>query len=162
MTVFFELPASVYLKILIAFIAVIIFSRWLAKKMINAGKSKAYTNNAKTLIYSGFAYVAFVWLVFNVITYERQTKFNQDKWMAEKNKRYEMAADLIQSGIVAGKDSIEVKSLIGEPDLRNVASQIWNYNMGEGGGGFGFTLHYLLVEFKGDTVSHVLHHEIVD
>jgi len=130
--------------------------------MINAGKSKAYTNNAKTLIYSGFAYVAFVWLVFNVITYERQTKFNQDKWMAEKNKRYEMAADLIQSGIVAGKDSIEIKALIGEPDLRNDTSQIWNYNMGEGGGEFGFSMHHLVVEFAADSVSNIWHQRITD
>jgi len=161
-TVFFELPTSVYLKILIAFIAVIIFCRWLAKKMINAGKSKAYTNDAKTLIYSGFVYVAFVWLVFNVITFEKQIKFNRDRWMAEKYKRYEMVKDLIQSNIVASKDTNEVKAIIGDPDFRNNDLQNWSYNMGEGGGGLGFTLHYLLVEFKGDTVSHVLHHEIVD
>jgi len=162
MRAFLELPILVYLKILIAFIAVIIFCRWLAKRMIKAGKSKAYTNNTKTLIYSGFAYVAFVWLVYNVITFEKQTKFNRDKWMAERNERHEMADDLIQSGIIAGKDSNKVKALIGEPDLRNVTSQIWNYNMGEGGGGFGFRMHHLVVEFTADSVSNIWHQGITD
>lgn len=130
--------------------------------MINAGKSKAYTTNAKTLIYAGFTYVAFVWLVFNVITFEKQTKFNQDKWMAEKNKRHEMADDLIQSDIIAGKDSNKVKALIGEPDLRNDTLQIWNYNMGQGGGGFGFTMHHLVVEFTADSVSNLWLQRITD
>ena len=150
------------MKLLIVSITVIIFCRWLAKKITRSGRSTAYAINTTRLIYFGFIYPAFVWLVFNVITFEKQIKFNRDRWMAEKYKRYEMVKDLIQSNIVASKDTNEVKAIIGDPDFRNDDLQNWSYNMGEGGGGLGFTLHYLLVEFKGDTVSHVLHHDIVD
>lgn len=162
MKAFFELPVSVYVKLLIVSITVIIFCMWLAKRMIVAGKSKAYTTNAKRLIYAGFAYAAFIWLVFNVIMYEKQTKFNRDKWMAERNKRHKMAADLIQTGIIAGKDSNEVKALIGEPDFRNNTPQIWNYTMGEGGGGLGFMMHYLVIEFAADSVTSIWHQKIAN
>lgn len=162
MAAFFQLPISVYLKLLIATIAVIIFCRWLAKKLIKNGKSKAYSINAKRLIYAGFSYLAFTWLVYKVITYERQSKFNRDKWVTEKYRRHEMAKDLIQSGIMAGKDSNEVKTILGEPDNRNDSLQTWNYNMGQGGGGPGFTIHYLVVKFSADSVSTIWHQKIVD
>ncbi|HRE37653.1 MAG TPA: hypothetical protein PK092_04390 [Chitinophagaceae bacterium] len=162
MTAFLQLPLSVYVKLLIAFAVVIIFCRWLVKRMIKAGKSKAHIMNAKRLIYAGFAYAAFVWLVFTMITFEKQTKFKRNKWIAERNERYKMADDLIQSGIITGKDSNEVKALIGEPDLRNVTSQIWNYNMDNGGEGFCFSIHYLVVEFMADSVSNIWHQMIAD
>lgn len=110
----------------------------------------------------GFIYTAFVWLVFKVITYEKRLIFSKDKWMTEKNKRYEMAEDLIQTGIITGKDSNEVKALIGEPDFRNNTPQIWNYTMGEGGGGLGFMMHYLVIEFVADSVTSIWHQKIAD
>ncbi len=82
--------------------------------------------------------------------------------MTEKYRRYEMAADLIQSGIIAGKDSNEVKTIIGEPDDRNDALQTWNYYMGQGGGGPVFTVHYLVVKFSANSVSTIWHQKIVD
>ena len=80
----------------------------------------------------------------------------------EKNKRYEMAENLIQKDIIAGKDLYEVKAMIGNPGHRNNALQIWNYNMDKGGGGFCFSLHYLVVEFTSDSVSNIWHQKIVD
>lgn len=162
MKAFFELPVSVYVKLLIVSITVIIFCRWLVKKLTRLGRSKAYAINTTRLIYAGFIYTAFVWLVFKVITYEKRLIFSKDKWMTEKNKRYEMAEDLIQTGIIAGKDSNEVKALIGEPDFRNNTLQIWNYTMGEGGGGLGFMMHYLVIEFAADSVTSIWHQKIAD
>ena len=86
MSAFFELPLLVYVKLLIAAIAVIIFCRWLAKRMIKTGKSKAYSINIKRLIYAGFSYTAFTWLVFQVIMYEKQTKFSKEIWMVKKTE----------------------------------------------------------------------------
>jgi len=132
------------------------------KKMNKAGKSRAYSIDAKRLVYAGFSYSAFVWLVFKVITYERQSKFNYDKWVTEKYRSYKMAADLIQSGIIAGKDSNEIKTIIGESNDKNDSLKTWNYNMGQGGGGPGFTIHHLVVKFSADSVSTIWHHKIVD
>ena len=98
--------------------------------MIKVGKSRAYNIDVKRHVYEGFSYSAFVWLVFKVITYERQSKFNYDKWATEKYRRHEMAADLIQSGIIAGKDSND----------RNDSLKTWNYNMGQGGVGKGSSI----------------------
>ncbi len=40
---------------------------------------------------------------FKVITYERHSKFNRDKRVTEKYIKLEMVANLIQSGVIAGK-----------------------------------------------------------
>lgn len=63
-----------------------------------------------------------------------------------------MAADLIQSGIIAGKDSND----------RNDSLKTWNYNMGQGGVGLGFIIHNLVVKFSADSGSTIWHHKIVD
>lgn len=63
-----------------------------------------------------------------------------------------MAADLIQSGIIAGKDSND----------RNDSLNTWNYNMGQGDVGPGFTIHHLVLKFSADSISTIWHHKIVD
>ena len=98
---------------------------------------------------------------FKVITYERHSKFKRDKRVTEKYIKLEMVANLIQSGVIAGKDSDEVKTIPGEPENRNDSLQTWNYYMGQGGGGAGFTIHYL-VKFSADSVSTIRHQKIVD
>lgn len=82
--------------------------------------------------------------------------------MTEKYIKLEMVANLIQSGVITGKDSNEVKTILGEPENRNDSLQTWNYNMGQGGGGPGFTIHYLVVKFSADSVSTIWHQKIVD
>lgn len=103
----------------------------------------------------------FGWSLMRLRTKSKSNSTGIDGWL-KKYKRYEMVKDLIQSNIVAGKDTNEVKALIGEPDLRNDTSQIWNYNMGEGGGGLGFRMHYLVVKFTADRVIDIWHQRITD
>lgn len=158
----FDLPALVYVKLFLAAISVILFCRWLSKKLVKAGRQKVYITNINRLIYAGFLYVAFVWLVFNVIRYEKQVKFDTEKWMAEKSRRHQMAADLIHSGKLSGKDSNLVKHMLGEPSTRIDSVQTWNYYLGNGGGGFGFTIHSLVIEFEGNTVRNVFYHRFTD
>lgn len=159
---FFELPVSVYAKLFLAGISVILFCRWLSIKLVKAGRQKAHIVNITRLIYACFTYAAFVWLVLNVITYEKQVIFNRQKWIAEKSRRHEMAEDLINSNILSGKDSNVVKQILGEPASRIDSVQNWNYYLGTGGGGFGFTMHSLVIEFKGDSVKNVFHYRITD
>jgi hypothetical protein len=64
--------------------------------------------------------------------------------------------------MLVGKDTNEVKSLLGVPSYRENAGQFWNYDMGQGGGGLGFLFHSLKISFNKGQVSTVMHVQISD
>jgi cbb3-type cytochrome oxidase subunit 3 len=103
------------------------------------------------------------WVVYIFsLFHEPNKKFDKSKWLTEQAKRYEMANDIIESRILIGKDSNQIKQLIGEPDSRLKNSSEYYYNMGMGAGGLGFKLHSLLLKFKNGQVDSVFHGEVLD
>jgi hypothetical protein len=74
-----------------------------------------------------------------------------------------MAGNIIKSKILIGKDTSQVKQMLGEPTWTNARTQNWTYDMGTGGGGLGFLFHNLDLKLdnKGKVTS-VEHIEIPD
>ena len=74
-----------------------------------------------------------------------------------------MADDIIKSKMLIGKDTNQVKQIIGEPPWRDETAKKWTYNMGCGGGGLGFLFHNLDLNLdKRGIVVSVEHIEIRD
>lgn len=71
-----------------------------------------------------------------------------------------MAEDLIDSEILLGKDTTQIKALLGEPDhygrcvWKKDAVNTWTYSIGVSDGGFVFLFHQLALRFDQDKVIH--------
>ena len=73
-----------------------------------------------------------------------------------------MALDLIDSKLLMGKDTNQVKQLLGDPTFGMNNENSYIYDMGFGGGGLGFMFHHLIVKFESNKVVSVEHAKIRD
>lgn len=102
------------------------------------------------------------------ITYTPSQDFNKSQWLTDKEGRFQMAGDIISSKMLIGKDTNQVKQMLGEPTWGSGSTwrpdtiNTWGYNMGMGGGGLGFMLHNLIIKFDKEKVVAVEHAIIRD
>ena len=115
-----------------------------------------------TLILTPLLYSALLQLFFAVISGVSKRKFNKESWLNEPSKRYEMVDNLIKKKILIGKDSNQIKEILGTTSSRSDSNNYWLYNMGMGTAFLGFAFHNLEVEFSGSRVVNVRHHKYID
>jgi len=72
-----------------------------------------------------------------------------------------MGDDIVKSKILLGKDTNQVKQLLGQPTWQDSLNVSWTYDMGFGGG-FGFLFHNLSINFDKNKVVKVEHSRIQD
>ncbi len=73
-----------------------------------------------------------------------------------------MGNNIIESKMLIGKDTNQVKQMLGEPTRIGGPTLQWTYDMGMGGGGLGFMFHNLHIKFKDQKVVSVEHGKIRD
>jgi hypothetical protein len=95
------------------------------------------------------------------ITYTPSRDFDTAQWLKDKEGRYQMARDIIESKMLLGKDTSQVKQILGDA-ARGNSDSIFVYDMGFGGGGLGFMFHHLIVKFDNNKVVSVEHAKIRD
>lgn len=126
---FFGFSIVVYLLILI--IAILVFFIWsrILKNNINDKKKRNIAAFAITLITTPLICFIIVILVLFYTTYYPSNYFDRQKWLNDKEKRYELSEDIIESNLLIGKTKIEVKQILGgEGNGDN--SNLWNYYLG--------------------------------
>ena len=140
------------------FIALTLFFllRWTIGRLYQRAKYKTMVALTVSIVLTPFLYLGLIQLFMFAITYEPKKEFNQEAWLKDDRKRYYMAADIINSKLLVGKDTTEVKQLLGVPTISRGPSD-WGYNMGEGSGGLGFMFHFLLLKVENGKVAAVKH-----
>ena len=79
--------------------------------------------------------------------------FDQSQWQTDKVGRFQMAGDIIKSKMLIGRDTNQVKQLLGDPTWRSDSTyqeelkNSWFYDMGMGAGGLGVVFHTLSMKF---------------
>ncbi|WP_397363444.1 hypothetical protein [Olleya sp. R77988] len=144
---------SIEVPIIILIIAIPTYfvMRWLLKKIITEQKTLKTVTIICTVIIAPVLYVCLVLAFFSYLFYEPQYDFNKEKWAKNKNKRYEMRDDLIESEILKDKSKTEIFELIGNPD--NIYSDdIWIYNLGISNPGLGLQFNSLELSFKNERI----------
>jgi len=123
-------------------------------------KSKALlvaTSCVTAFVITPSLFAALILLGLNLITYYPQDKFDRDRWLADKEKRYELATDIIKSHVLIGKTKAEVEQLLGKEN--NGQSNNWEYYLGFVPGIGNIDPDVLAIEFKNGKVSAVGQHE---
>ncbi|WP_179377379.1 hypothetical protein [Winogradskyella wichelsiae] len=135
--------------------------RWILKRFIKNKKTRNWISILGTIIIAPILYIGLVMAFFSYLFYEPQYDFKKERWFADKNARFEMRDDLVNSGILIGKSKSEIIDLIGKSES-NDSTEIWTYDLGMSGAGFGWQFNSLQLTFENGKVTDVKKYEIVD
>ena len=161
--VFFGLSIEVYFIILIIAVPTFFFWKWLLKKYIKVDRTRKIATWTATLIGTPIIYVGLIMLFMFVLTYTPSKDFDKTQWIADKEGRFQMAGDIINSKMLINKDTIQVKQILGDPTWGGDTTHVWAYDMGFGGGGLGFLFHHLNLKLDSNSkVVSVEHIKIRD
>ena len=73
-----------------------------------------------------------------------------------------MVDDLIENKTLIGKDTINLRKLLGQPTSQDSLNKVWTYDLGMGGGGLGFRFHTMYVNLENGKVTKVEHIRVDD
>jgi len=147
--------------ILIIAIPTFFVLRWILKRFIKNSKTRNLTSIAGTIIVAPILYLILIFAFFSYLFYEPQYDFDKEKWFADKNSRFEMRDDIVESGMLKGKNKSEIIVIIGKPESNDL-TELWKYDLGMSGAGFGWQFNYLELQFENGKVSDVKKIEIID
>ena len=101
-----------------------------------------------TIVLTPVIYAGWAALFFTVLSYIPKRDFDKEKWMTDRDKRYEMWDDLVNSDLLKNKRKDEVIDLLGHPGTARDTTNNWRYSLG----GFGFEINSLIITFENERV----------
>lgn len=151
--------SSIVLFILLVFGAPTFFIwHWLLKKSIKAEKKRKIATWTATLITTPIICIGIIMLLFSGISYHPTHDFDKEKWFADKETRYELSEDIIESKMLIGKTKSEVRQILGDENHSD-QSDYWGYYLGFRPGLFNIDPDVLDIHFKDGKVIRVGQHE---
>jgi amino acid transporter len=69
-----------------------------------------------TIVLTPLIYIGLIFLWITIATHYPQRDFNQEKWIKDKETRYEYADDLVDNENLIGQTKAQILELLGEPD----------------------------------------------
>ncbi len=136
-------------------LAVILF--FLFRRAFRRFKRRDIWSAVCAVIVSPAIYTLIILAVLFYINSAPDRIFDRDWWLNNSNKRYEMAGDIINSGMLLGKTKQEVVSLLGSDYVdsgNNDVSSI-GYDLGFSSEAMNLPDKMLNIEFDGDKVINV-------
>ncbi len=158
----FGLSMEVYIICFVIALTTFFICKRLLKKIIRTDSTRKLTTWVITLLAIPLIYLALIQLLIFWINYTPSRDFDKSIWLNDKEGRFQMALDLIDSKLLMGKDTNQVKQLLGDPTFGMNNENSYTYDMGFGGGGLGFMFHHLIVKFESNKVVSVEHAKIRD
>lgn len=154
----FGVSIEVYLIVFVIAIPTFFFWHWLLKKFIKDDSKRKIATWIGTLILSPIIYVGVVMIWIFAISCYPSHDFDKQKWDSDKEKRYELSEDIIESEMLIGKTKVEVRKILGDEGNTD-ESNYWNYYLGFRPQLFGIDPDVLDIEFKNEKVIKVGQHE---
>ena len=157
--VIFGLSIEVYFILIILGIPTFFFWRWLFKKFIKVGPTRKILTWVATIFLTPCIYIGLMLLWVFSISYYPSRDFDKQKWIDDKDKRYELSKDIIASKLLIGKSKTEVRQLLGNESDNNDSLNVWYYGLGVRPELFNIDDSYLQIEFQNDKVVDVEQHK---
>ena len=154
----FGIGTEVYFILLVLGIPVFFIWQRLLKKFVKTGKTRKIATWTATIVTTPLLYAGLILLWLFSMSYHPTHDFDQQKWAADKEKRYELSADLIDRKMLIGKTKSEVRQLLGDEGNTD-ESDFWNYYLGFRPGFANIDPDVLVIEFKDGKVIKVGQHE---
>jgi hypothetical protein len=156
--VIFGLSIEVYFILIIPGIPTFFFWRWLIKKYIKADRTRKIWTWLATILLTPCIYVGIILLWIFSVSYYPNRDFDKQKWSGDKDKRYKLSKDIIQSKMLIGKSKAQVRQLLGD-EGNNDSLNVWTFCLGIRPELFNIDDSYLQIEFNNDKVVNVEQHK---
>ena len=108
----FGIGIDVYFILIVISIPTYYIFRWLLKKCIQVDKTRKIATWTATLIATPILYFGLILLWLISMSYHPTYDFDKQKWFANKESRYEISEDIIESKMLIGKTKLNLKSLL--------------------------------------------------
>jgi hypothetical protein len=156
-TVFGASPEA-YSFLLVLGVPTYFILRWILKKFIKVERVRIIATWMTTLIATPLIYSGLItfWLIS--ISYYPSHDFDKEKWFSNKEKRYKLSKDIIESKMLMNKTKAEVQQILGD-EKNSDQSDYWNYYLGFKPGFANIDPDVLDIEFKNGKVIRVGQHE---
>ncbi len=150
---------EVYLIVIILAIPIYLLSKWALKKMkLGTVKNRKFLALIPTVILSPILYVGIIMIWILSMSYYPKSDFDQKEWMQNKEERYKMSGDIIDSELLIGKTKDEVIELLGN-DYYSYHEDYMAYDLGFVPGLFNIDPDVLDIYFEKGKVVKVDQHE---
>lgn len=152
--------------IIMLFLSVPMFFVW--RWLIGRWIKRPVPKNIAAVIVTAFAapvvYVILIISLLSIILYYPKTEFNRKEWMRDKEIRYGMSKDIIDSKMLIGKSKKEVRQVLGNEGSWSYTGNTddvdyWRYYLGFRPSIGGLDPDVLDVYFKNGKVVKVEQHE---
>lgn len=154
----FGVSSEVYLILIIIGVPTFFFWRWLIKKHVRTNNWRIVLTWTSTIVATPAIYLILVGLFFFGMSYHPNREFNKQKWIEDKETRYELSDDIIKSKILIGKTKLEVRNILGEEGNID-QSDDWGYYLGFKPGFANIDPCVLIIKFRDGKVIYVAQHE---
>ena len=158
----FGLSIEVYIICFLIALVTFFICKRLLKRFIRKDSTRKLATWTITLVATPLIYLTLIRLLMFWITYTPSRDFDKLQWLSDKEGRFQMAGDIIDSRMLIGKDTSQVKQILGDPTWGMNNDSTYGYDMGFSGGGLGFMFHHLVVKFERNKVVSVEHAKIRD
>src|SRR4030095_168385 len=108
------MSVEVYFFLLILGVPTFFVWRWFLKKFIINNRTRKIATWTATIIATPLIYSGIIMLWLFSMSYYPTHDFDKEKWSANKEKRYELSGDNIESKMLIGKTKSEVRQILGD------------------------------------------------
>lgn len=160
--IIYGVSLEVYIFLIFLTIPYYLICHWILKRFIFNSLIRNIVTWTCTFGLALITYIGIIEIFMFTLSREPSRDFDQSKWMTNKEERFEMADDLINRKVLIDRDSSQIIQLLGIPLVRDSLNLNWIYDLGSGGGGFGFLFHQLRITFDKNKAIKVEHIRIPD
>ncbi len=118
-----------YLIVIILGIPIFFIWRWKFLKKINSKRKRLIITWLVTIISTPLVYITIILLGFLVYSHYPNRDFNRDDWINNKDERYELSNNIINSKLLIGKTKPDVEKLLGDEGNKQESND-WFYDLG--------------------------------
>jgi len=154
----FGVSIEVYFILIVLGVPTFFIWRWLLKKFIKTDKTRKIVTWTATIVATPLIYVGLIMLWIFSMSYHPTHDFDKEKWFADKETRYELSEDIIDSKMLIGKTKTEVRQILGNENNLD-QNDNWSYYLGFRPGFANIDPDVLDIEFKDGKVIRVGQHE---
>ena len=154
----FGISIEVYFIVAILGIPTFFIWRWLFNKFIKVKRNRKIATWTATIVTTPILYMGLILLWIFSMSYHPTQTFDKEKWFTEREKRYELSTDIIESKMLINKTKAEVRQILGDEGNLD-ESDYWNYDLGFRPGIVNIDPDVLDIEFINQKVASVGQHE---
>ena len=123
------LDLDVYFILFIIAIPVFFIWRWLFRKVIIVTNYRLMATWVATLAATPLIYAGLVLLLLFSMSYYPNHSFNREKWINDREDRYQFSQKMISSKMLIGKTKTEVRQMLGDVENSD-STNSWYYYLG--------------------------------